>query len=243
MRLSFDLDGVLADLGPALRREAERLFPEVARTPANAPTPEAGSPGEAEPADDSLPTVRVPWLTSRQHRTLWKEVSRIDNFWETLDETEEGIVARLWSLARERRWEVLFVTSRPVSAGDTVQVQTQRWLARHGFELPSVMVVHGNRGAIAASLDLDVHVDDRPEHCLNVAIESRARAILVWKDRDATVPVNARRFKIGTVTSVGECLTMLAEADRSGRSVPGMLGRLLELLGLRPATEGAGTRR
>ena len=41
--------------------------------------------------------------------------------------------------ARERRWEVIFLTTRPSTAGELVQLQSQRWLAAHGFQYPSVL--------------------------------------------------------------------------------------------------------
>ncbi len=104
-----------------------------------------------------------------------------ENFWETLDEIEPGALSRLYRLVCDRRWELIFLTSRPETAGDTAQAQSHRWLAAHGFPAPSVFVVHGSRGRIAAALNLDVLVDDRPENCLDVAIDSSARAILVWR--------------------------------------------------------------
>ena len=67
---------------------------------------------------------------------------------------------------------VIFLTSRPETRGDTAQAQSHRWLANKGFLQPSVFVVHGSRGKIAASLALDVIVDDRPENCLDVAVDS-----------------------------------------------------------------------
>ena len=67
-------------------------------------------------------------------------------------EIEPGAVGHLATLARERRWEVIFPTKRPESGGDTVQLQTQRWLEAKGFMLPSVFVVQGSRGLVADAL-------------------------------------------------------------------------------------------
>ena len=140
----------------------------------------------------------------RGSEELWNAACAKVNFWETLDEIEPGALARLSRLARERRWEVIFLTSRPETKGDTAQLQSHRWLAAHGFELPSVFVVHGSRGKIAASLQLDVLVDDRPENCLDIAIDSTARAILVWRGGEDTVPGSARQLGIGSVASICE---------------------------------------
>ena len=105
-------------------------------------------------------------------------------------------------------------------------------LSAHGFELPSVFVVHGSRGKIAASLNLDVLVDDRPENCLDIAIDSAARAILVWRGGEDTVPGSARQLGIGSVTSIAECLNALESLDR-GSEGGGLVDRFKQLLGLK----------
>jgi hypothetical protein len=239
LRIGFDMDGVLADLNAALAREALRLFPgieatasPVAGTLAPAAT-DPGAPG-GDPAEVSPASLR---LTQRQERQLWDTVKAIENFWETLEETEPGIVARLHETARARRWEVIFLTSRPRCAGDIVQLQSQRWLERRGFALPSLYVVSTSRGRIAHSLELDVVVDDRPENCLDVALDSKARAILIWRGDEGGVPTSARRLGIGGVSSVGACLDLLVEADGGGAGDGGFMGRLRKLLRLKPAAE------
>ncbi|HEX6211609.1 MAG TPA: hypothetical protein VF136_12585 [Methylomirabilota bacterium] len=238
LRLGFDLDGVLADMNGALLREARRLFPDLeiqasASTPAPLAAPDPGTPEAGDPSE-SLPTPLA--LSRRQERQLWDTVKKIENFWETLEETEPGIVGRLAETARARRWEVIFLTSRPRTAGDIVQVQSQRWLAARGFELPSLFVVSMSRGKIAASLELDVVVDDRPENCLDITIESRARAILVWRGDQGGVPASARRLGIGGVPSVGACLDLLIDADTPDATSPSFVDRLKRLLGLKPVT-------
>ena len=179
MKLGFDLDGTVADLQGALAREARRLFPGV--DPGDLPQSIAPA-ADAEAAQQAAaPGFSMSSLSSRQQKELWDAACAKVNFWETLDEIEPGALARLSRLAHARRWEVIFLTSRPETKGDTAQVQSHRWLAAKGFDLPSIFVVHGSRGKIAASLQLDVLVDDRPENCLDIAIDSTARAILVWR--------------------------------------------------------------
>jgi hypothetical protein len=242
LRLGFDMDGVLADLNGALAREAKRLFPDL-QPRANPSAEPAGPPAEA--GDDADPAESTPValaLTRRQERQLWDAVKSIPNFWETLDETEPRIVSRLAETATARRWEVIFLTSRPRTAGDIVQVQSQRWLQRFGFAMPSLYVVSTSRGRIAQALDLDVVVDDRPENCLDVALESKARAILIWRGDEAGVPASARRLGIGGVTSVGACLDLLIEADSAAGDDGGIVSRLKKLLRLKssaPAQAGA----
>src|SRR3954447_961362 len=143
LRIGCDLDGVLADMDGALARHASMLF---AGEQPDRTEPDAVSP-------DSLPAVALN-LTARQQRLLWQHVRGIRNFWETLHEIESGAVARLADLAAAMRWEVIFLTKRPETDGRTAQVQSQRWLETNGFPLPSVFVVRGSRGRIAAALAL-----------------------------------------------------------------------------------------
>ena len=169
-------------------------------------------------------------------RRLWQRVAAVENFWESLNELEPGAVARLHALAVDRRWEVIFLTRRPSTAGATAQVQTQRWLEARGFALPSVYVVQRSRGQIAAALALDFVIDDRPENCLDVAVDSKARPILVLRDDGTQLPAAIRRLGIGVVGSVSQCLDILAQIDVAEKS-PGMVTRVLRLLGLKEPAE------
>ena len=245
LRIAFDLDGVLADMESALVRQAEAIFDdsvtrrlkEESAPPSDPPASDAGvdpdSAGQPAPAAENVPPLLKLRMTSRQQRRLWRHVETINNFWETLEELETGVVRRLAAIAEARRWEIIFLTKRPESAGATAQVQTQRWLAANGFALPSVYVVQGSRGRIAAALGLDIVIDDRPENCLDVVVDSRARAILVWREDERLLPVAARRLGIGVVKTVGECLDVLQQIDASGRDQPGVVDRVKRLLGLK----------
>jgi FMN phosphatase YigB (HAD superfamily) len=236
MRLGFDLDGTLADMQSALGREARDLFPHV--DPALLPRSAAPEESQANPDDGEATGEATPptsdRLSARQQQMLWRAVRERQNFWETLDEIEPGALARLATLARERKWEVIFLTSRPETSGDTAQQQSHRWLAAHGYPSPSVFVVHGSRGKIATALQLDVIIDDRPDNCLDVAIDSGARAILVWRSDEDKVPASARQLGIGAVSSIAECLDILEGLDTEDSARSGMVDRLKRLLGLKP---------
>ena len=235
LRLGFDLDGVFADLGAELGAsdleltDSESTRDHPASVPEDTATQEVA--GIEAPVERPFETPHL----KGAGREVWDRVCTTENFWESLEEIEPGAVRRLAELARERKWEVIFLTSRPTTEGDTVQVQSQRWLERHGFQLPSVFVTHGSRGRIASALTLDLVVDDNPENCLDIVMESEARAILVWRGEANVVPASARRLGIGSVSSVDECLRLLDEADRSKRGGGGFLDVLRRLLGLRGA--------
>ena len=204
--------------------------PAAPASDAATPSPASEAPAQDGPTEEEIQAApaRFRTLSRRQQHDLWEAVRNTENFWESLQETEPGIIARLFRLARDRRWEVIFITQRPASAGDTTQLQTQRWLSAHGFDLPSVYVIKGTRGKVAEALSLDIVVDDRPENCLDVKLESRARAILVWNGNLADLPPNARRLGIEPVTSVGDCLGLLADVPAAK---PGFFTRIKQLMG------------
>ena len=247
IRIAFDMDGVLADMSGALRREASRLGIGPEEGTVRESTVSSASSDDTAPSvkesDDAAPSIGK--MSDRDQRRLWAEVTKIENFWETLDELERGSVRRLDALAAARRWEVLFITTRPPTAGEIVQRQSQRWLERCGFRLPSVYVVSGSRGKVASALDLDIVVDDRPENCVDVKADSRARAILV-SPRSHTTPAGpggprlrerALRLGIGVVQSVRECLDLLealeSSDDGSHRAARAdLMTRLTQRLGL-----------
>jgi len=229
--------GARAD-NPAASRVAGSPAAAAPETPVPMPAPataaeQAPSAGEADAdsqvtaEEEQVEPPRFRRLTRRQQHDIWDAVHHTENFWETLAETEPGIVARLASVARERGWEVIFITQRPSSAGDTTQLQTQRWLIKHGYDLPSVYVIKGTRGKVADALTLDIVVDDRPENCLDVKLESRARAILIWPDPPDTLPPNARRLGIEPVPSTNACLDLLTA---SPAEKPGLFSRLARLM-------------
>ncbi|HSK10339.1 MAG TPA: hypothetical protein VK911_12245 [Vicinamibacterales bacterium] len=241
LRIAFDLDGTVADLDSALAEITRRLFgdePEAV-TPDDRPAPgtvpraalEAGDPAAAAPSleEERVTPPRVRSLSARQQQMVWEAARRTEDFWETLEETEPGIVSRIAALARERRWEVIFLTQRPGAAGGTTQRQSQRWLAAHGFDLPSVFVISGSRGKIAAALGLDIVVDDRTENCLDVKVDSQARSVLVMRDDNPKIPGNAARLGIQAVRSVGELLDGLETTQED--PPPSFLRRLKRMMG------------
>ena len=243
LRIAFDVDGVFADMESELVRQAELLFGRGARPRdqqrGSLPLPHARSPADDEPisgakSENIHPRVRRR-LKTREQRRLWRHVALIPSFWESLKEIEPGATAALASVAAARRWEVMFLTKRPDSVGPSVQLQTQRWLESHGYALPSVFVVQGSRGRVAAALGLDFVVDDRPENCVDVLADSKARPILVWREDTECVAAGARRLEICIVKSTTACIATLAEIDASIHQDAGAFDRVIQLLGLKSA--------
>jgi uncharacterized HAD superfamily protein len=255
LRVGFDLDGTVADMYFALHREALKLFGEEAlqkaaykqekpsasakasadKTSAKAADgkPIATAQGEsAKPEDDaaSSDAMQELHLSARQQMQLWDHVKKVENFWSTLPELEPGIIARIAKAAIERRWEVIFLTTRPSTAGELVQLQSQRWLEAHGFQYPSVYVVQRSRGKIADALQLDAFVDDRPENCLDIAVESQAKVILIWHGDLMDVPAGAKRMGVRPVNKISEAVTLLEQLD-DVRNKPGFVRSLKRAFG------------
>jgi hypothetical protein len=213
LRLACDLDGTLADMDTALWREACRIFGTQRTQP-----DQCG--GENEVTASASAALRT--LSDHEFGKLWDHVRRLDNFWTTLAEIEPGAIGRLAGLAAQQRWDVIFLTQRPASSGETSQVQSQRWLARHGFPFPSVYVVSGSRGDVARALQLDAVIDDNPDNCVDVVANSKAQSFLVWRDDRAT-PGRAAELGITVTASITETLTRLTAMSPEP---PGLLRRL-----------------
>ena len=241
LRVAFDLDGTVADMSFALRQEATKLFGEDklrGAPPASSASRVAASEQapQVKPEDEQAvnPTLQELHLTARQQNQLWDHVKKIDNFWTTLPELEPGIISRIAKTAADRRWEVLFLTTRPPTAGELVQLQSQQWLEAHGFRYPSVFVVQRSRGKIADALHLDAFVDDRPENCLDIAVESKAKVILVWHGDLNDVPAGAKRLGVRPVSTISEALGLLEQLDDI-RNERGLMKSLKRAIGI--ATE------
>lgn len=248
-RIGFDMDGTLADFRAAFREVEVRLFgsqpalgddqperEEAAQAtgsplaPAGSPLAPTGSP--PEPAGAPLPAADPPTDTRGRRRSVWKAIQATPDFWRTLEPMDPLAVARIHRLMLLHRWEVFFITQRPRTEGDTVQRQTQKWLVEQGFDLPSVLVLGGSRGAAAAALRLDYHVDDSMQNCIDVISDARARPLLVAGRADAAEISSARALGIGTVGAIGDAVDILEKATMA-HATPRLLERLAALVGWR----------
>lgn len=253
LRIAFDLDGVLADLDAAYRELEARVLAAKqskhdegrskeqsgASAGSGGNSAEASSPGNDTPSADSARPVASkpeadarPVLSACDTERAWQLIEQTHDFWTTLAPLEDGVVSRIQDLAKRHRWDVVFWTQRPPTAGDTIQRQTQRWLAAQGFEYPSVIVTLGSRGKIANALHLDYVVDDLPKHCLDVISESTAKAVLVVRDPDEVHEQSAKRVGIKVVSRVSECLDMLEQVETTRGKHGTLVERLKKRMGI-----------
>jgi hypothetical protein len=227
LRVGFDMDGVLADFGSAYREVERALFGDVAGGSPKAPEddPAAGS--------DTVVIQNGPKDAERRRRAVWDRIRATPNFWTSLTPTEPQAVEQLHSLMMRHQWEVVFITQRPATAGETVQRQTQRWLIHHGFDVPSVLVIAGSRGAAINALRLTHHVDDSPQNCVDVKTDSSAMPILIVAEGDGPTARQARRLGMGVAASWRECFEILERASL-GAPQTGAFRRLAALVNWTP---------
>ena len=208
IRVGFDMDGVIANFNKTFRETAAKI---------------GGLPdGRAR----SEPGARA--LAADAMKRVWDHISRTAQWWLQLDPYEPEQIERLYRLSRERRWEVYFMTTRPASAGETTQFQTQWWLETHGFPLPAVLTVPGSRGDAANALKLDIAVDDRLTNCVDIIAASRAKGLLLLRRDDATVREQAQARGIGVVTTLAAAIDAIEHFEEVKRAASGRLSRLAD---------------
>lgn len=195
LRVGVDLDGVLADFRAGFTRAVRHVHGQ--------------DMGSADPS-----TSWSDRLSNREMEAAWKHIARTPNWWTTLEAYEPAQVARLYGLARERRWEVFFLTRRPATEGEPVQYQTQWWLERQGFLMPSVLTIPGSRGELSNALRLDVILDDQLINCVEVVSASAAKAILVLRPpADPAQRDHATSRGIGAVDALQDAIDVLARLE------------------------------
>lgn len=227
LRIGFDMDGVLADFASAFHEVEARLFGPGARLRADQPEEEEEQQSRRRGAPAS---PGVPDDARRRRERVWRTIQSIPGFWAKLKPIDPEAVRRIRDLMIRHQWEVFFITQRPPTAGETVQRQTQRWLLAQGFDVPSVLVIGGSRGAAAGALRLNYHVDDSPQNCFDVMSEGRAKPILIVPPGNEAVARKARGLGIGVATSIRECLQVLEEVSLQ-RNDPGMLQKVAAAVG------------
>src|SRR5262245_32326114 len=215
LRVGFDMDGVVADFASAFRDIECDLF----GADTTDPTPNAPEEEKEHTPDRATDPSVSRQESDRRRRAVWDRIRATPDFWTTLQPTDPVAVRQLHTQMLRCGWEVVFITQRPSTAGETVQRQTQRWLVRHGFDMPSVVVIAGSRGAAINALRLTHHVDDSPQNCVDVKTDSTAMPILIVRHPDDSTARQARRLGMGVAASIGECLDLLVHAsDASGQS-------------------------
>jgi hypothetical protein len=164
MRLIIDLDGVLVDFNTGFAKLLHKINPQV----------------KMDYMDSVFPAC---WgwphyygYSVEDERRAWQEVTTNGVFWGALFpyETAYKDLVLLYELQNKKN-EIYFVTSRP---GITAKKQTEEWLYGHGFPGATVIICESNRKAqLAAAIQADVMVEDRPETLMDLPLTTKARMI------------------------------------------------------------------
>lgn len=217
LRVAFDIDGVLADFRTAFQQASAEAGVNTRAS-------------EDSPSSDPL--------SSRDIKAIWDYVKRTPNWWTRLNAYEPAQLPRLYELARRWKWEVVFMTRRPSTAGDPVQFQTQWWIEQHGFFYPAVVTVPGSRGELANALRLDIIVDDQLLNCVDVVGGSTAKALLLLRETmDKTTQDHAVSRGIGVVSTLEEAIDVLEHMHESAGERRGRLQRLSDWFGSAKKTQ------
>ena len=162
LNIGLDVDDVLADFQGA--------FVTLARTMYDKPAP------DYKPTDWAWSTSG---LSQEEISGVWEQIKRTRNFWENLRVVDGAGCNALLKLASHR---LFFITARVPTAGHHEEDQTAMFL-RNNFNLdfPTV-VVTADKGPIAAALQLDYYIDDRPVNCVQVYVAGSPRCKVFLKD-------------------------------------------------------------
>jgi hypothetical protein len=144
MKISIDLDGVMADFGAAFQQVSKRVFPGLI-------------------PDNYRPTAwHWPIMTKEQENEIWAAVNKVPNFWldvRPMFTNMNELVNSAWN-----EDDIFFVTSRATTVGDSVLSQSTRWVRKYIFAFRPFSVIpveHGkDKGRIFDAAGIEASIDD-----------------------------------------------------------------------------------
>lgn len=161
MRVGIDVDGIVANFFSAY----EQAFIQVTGVDKfKGKYPDRLPPSWNWPQGDGYTEEEVErvWAAIKADTVFWASLSTLpyaDEFLKRLDESQH---------------EVYFVTDRP---GLGPQVQTQYWLAQHGYWGPNVIISRKGKGIVCDALSLEVYIDDKTENLKDCWAKSPSTAL------------------------------------------------------------------
>lgn len=169
--IGVDLDGVLANFNAAYRTKlievtGRDLIPEQDCS---------GNTVETTPPCWYYPVDHYGY-TKDEDKATWKAIVESPDFWRSIRPYPETFDF-LCGLGDN---EVYFITTRP---GATAHSQSVEWLERLGEPTPNVIIARGSKGDIAKGIGLTHFIDDKPENCWDVYMESPDTKIFMPRTR------------------------------------------------------------
>jgi hypothetical protein len=154
MKISVDIDGVLADFTSAYAAVANRLYPGKV-------------PAGYQPSAWDWPII-----TPEEDKLIWQAIDNTEDFWMGVQPHRENVRDLqdfIWTPATEGV-EVYFVTSRESTVGHPVLHQTQHWLNSQGLIAPhtAAIPVNGSMGKVRtfAAVGIQFSIDDRDKNVM-----------------------------------------------------------------------------
>jgi uncharacterized HAD superfamily protein len=213
MRLGFDIDGVLAQVFPAMARAFVEVTGRDAFLPDDLP----------EPTKYNIHLARG--YTMEEGRRVWDTVAQSDEWWFNLPAFPEvyGLSMHFDDLCDDH--EVYFITAR---RGRQVKAQTEGWLSYNLAILrPTVLIVgHHEKGNVAKALSLDAYIEDNLDNAVDVIRRSPiTRTFLVnrrynqsldsvWNDMtEWGIPERVRRSRVNSVREMLHRLNLIPYTD------------------------------
>lgn len=149
LKIGIDVDDVLAGFVPAHQKICREICGK----------PHTGT----NPNDWAFSNYG---MSPKEHEAVWNKIKDTVNFWETL------VPLPRTSAIAYYPYDVIpfFITSRIVTKGDPIEIQTARWIKTFydSLENPTVIVSH-SKGPLVRALNLDYFIDDRDKNVLEVA--------------------------------------------------------------------------
>lgn len=150
MRISIDLDGVLANFTDAVVVIVNRLWPEK------------NLPLDFEPDNWGY----VGTLTKEEFSQVWDAILATPDFWRSLRAYHENVDALRRFIRRTPGVDIFYVTSRVQTKGDTLLRQCEAWLFDHelGYGLCSSSILPvsnpSKKVEIMDALGIEMSIDD-----------------------------------------------------------------------------------
>lgn len=151
MRISIDMDGVLARFDAGFAEVANRIWP-------------GKIPPDYQPHDWNYGDV----MTAAEFDIVWGRIKQTENFWLKLWPYSDNVCSLARFLTREKGHDVWLTTARVETAGCTVAKQTELWLQsyglREGYNYMGVVVADSHlKVGVYEAMEIMASIDDKGE--------------------------------------------------------------------------------